>query len=364
MNRVEKHFLAKLGDAWKDATPGLCVQAYARGRKILDLEIGKTYPVYDWASLTKIAFTVSRLMVLHEEGRFRVNDPVAKWVSWYPREHRARLRDLLSHSAGLTWWYPFYKDVVKKTKPRQSPEEAWKIFEQILKKRVLKDLKGKRFSSKTKSVYSDLDFFLLGLSLEAISGETMYDNWHEHRELLGLAKTDFHRDNKPPRMHPRAKCAPTEVDEVWRHKTLQGEVHDQNTWSIKGVAPHAGLFGPIDDLSSFGLSLRKAMFGEAGAFVGETTARLFTRRAIARRQGDWSLGFTLPTKGATSCGPLFSLDSVGHLGFTGTSLWFDPKRDLLVTILSNRVYPTVENKKFVSLRAPMHTWIAEESRVR
>jgi CubicO group peptidase (beta-lactamase class C family) len=359
MNRVERHFLSKLGDAWVGTTPGICVQAHHQGKKILDLKIGKTYPIYDWASLTKIAFTVSRLMVLHDERKFRVNDPVAEWVSWYPRAHKARLRDLLSHSAGLTWWYPFYKDVVRKTKPGISPEEAWRVFEKILKSRVLKDLKGEKFSLKTKSVYSDLDFFLLGLSLEKISGASLYENWLEHRDLLGLKNTDFHRGNKTPKMHPKMKCAPTEIDRVWRDKTLQGEVHDQNTWSIKGVAPHAGLFGPIDDLSVFGLSLRRAMLGQSRSFVSEKTACLFTRRAVPRSRGDWALGFTLPTKGATSCGPLFSPKSVGHLGFTGTSLWFDPQRDLLVTILSNRVYPNVENKAFASLRAPMHTWIAE-----
>src|SRR5690606_36055735 len=115
----------------------------------------------------------------------------------------------------------------------------------------------------------------------------------------------------------------------------------------------------IDDLSRWGLLLRASIRGERKGFVSEKTARLFTKRAIPGSRGDWALGFMMPSKGTASCGPLFSADSVGHTGFTGTSLWYDPRKDLLVTILSNRVHLTVENTEIRNLRPLIHTWIVE-----
>jgi CubicO group peptidase (beta-lactamase class C family) len=182
--------------------------------------------------------------------------------------------------------------------------------------------------------------------------------WSEIRDRLGFDDVDFHRGNRP--LFPRKLYAPTEKDE-WRKKTLQGEAHDENTWSLGGVAPHAGLFGPIEELSRWGLLLRRAMRGEkSNAFPSPQTVAKFTKRAIPKARGDWALGFMMPTKGSASCGPLFSPKSVGHTGFTGTSLWYDPTQDLLVTILSNRVHPTRENREFLQLRPKIHTWIAEE----
>ncbi len=358
MSRLESRFLEKLGDTWETATPGFCVQAFHRGKKIVDIEVGETYRYYDLASLTKIVFSATALMMKADEKIFRVSDPVSRWVPWFPEGTPHRLRDLLSHTAGLTWWYPFYKAVAKKTNARTSPEEAWEVFQSILKRKVLADVKKSNLKEE-KAVYSDLDLFMLGIAMESISGTTLYTVWSEARDRMDLRDTDFHRDNEPKRAV--AKYAPTEKDSSWRKKVLQGQVHDENTYALKGVAPHAGLFGTLDDLSQFGLLLRKSMRGEkTKRFASPETVRLFTKRAIPRTRGDWALGFMMPTKGGSSCGPMFSLDSVGHTGFTGTSLWYDPRRDLLVTLVSNRVYPTRENKEFQTLRPLVHTWIAEE----
>jgi serine-type D-Ala-D-Ala carboxypeptidase len=361
MSQLEARFLEKLGDSWEEATPGFCVQAYLRGKKIVDIEVGETYPMYDWASLTKIVFTTSAFMFFHDQQIFRLGDSVSRWVPWFPEDHRATIKHLLTHSAGLTWWHPFYKTLVKRTDEGSTPEEAWNVFQELLRRKVLADLrKASLVGSRevTKSVYSDLDYFMLGSALETISGKPLYEVWTAVRERMSLKQTDFHRGNKPKAA--RKNFAPTEVDS-WRGKTLQGEAHDENTWALKGVAPHAGLFGPIEDLSRFGLLLREAMKGKSiRGFAGPETVQRFTRRSIPRSKGDWALGFMMPTKGSASCGPLFSPRSAGHTGFTGTSLWYDPDRDLLVTILSNRVHPTRDNKRFVSLRPQIHTWIAEE----
>lgn len=361
MSRLEVRFLNNLGDSWQDATPGFSVQAYHKRKKIVDIEVGETYSYYDWASLTKIIFTTTALMFLHDEKKFRVNDSVCKWIEWFPEENPARLRELLTHTAGMTWWYPFYKSLSETPDKKASPEEMWLKMRGLVRKQVLADLKKtKKHPSDPrkitgKAVYSDIDFFLLGMALENIFGGTLYEAWEMVGDRLNLMDTDFHRGNRPK--HNRKLYAPTEKC-TWRGKTLQGEAHDDNTWALKGVASHAGLFGPIEDLSRWGLLLRDAMRGEnSKRFPSAKTVQAFTKRAIPREKGDWTLGFMMPTRGSASCGPEFSLQSVGHTGFTGTSLWYDPKKDLLVTLLSNRVHPTRENRNFVSLRPQIHTEI-------
>jgi CubicO group peptidase (beta-lactamase class C family) len=355
----ERKFLEKLGDSWEGATPGFVAQAYSKGRKILDVEVGKTYERYDLASMTKILFTVTALMALYDEKRFRLSDPVHRWVSWFPEDHPARIRDLLTHSAGLTWWYPFFKTLAPKTVNVKSPEEAWDIFQGILKRKILSDLdKNPVQWPIEKSIYSDLDFFVLGSALESITGSTLYTAWANLQDRLELTGVDFNRNNKPK--YARSTYAPTEKD-AWRGKTLQGEVHDENTWALRGVAPHAGLFGGISDVTGYGLMLRSAMRGSGSSiFPSASTVAKFTKRALPRARGDWALGFVMPSKGSSTAGPHFSLKSVGHTGFTGTSLWYDPKKDLLVTILSNRVHPTRDNTAFQKLRPQIHSWISEE----
>jgi CubicO group peptidase (beta-lactamase class C family) len=377
VNRAEKAFLKELGDRWQSATPGFCVQAFSKGKKCLDLQLGQTYPFYDFASLTKVVFTTTALMMLFDEKRFKLTDPVQKWVSWFPEKSvapssQAKVKNLLTHSAGLNWWYPFYKKLAPLTTPGSdfvggrrasraglSPEEAWSKFEKVLRARIGLDLKKQSPSAElknTKAVYSDLDFFLLGSSLQEMTGVSLYENWQWVRERLDLPDTDFHRENRPA--HARRLYAPTEICS-FRKKTLQGEVHDENTWALRGVAPHAGLFGTISDLSHWALQLRKAKIKQTnGAFASHETVELFSRRAVARTRGDWALGFMLPTLGSASCGPLFSKSSFGHTGFTGTSVWLDPEKDLLIVLLSNRVHPTRENREFVQLRPLIHTLIA------
>jgi len=242
-----------------------------------------------------------------------------------------------------------------------TPESSWAVFQKILHRQVLRDLSQQTTTEiqSPKTVYSDLDLFLIGIAMESIAGRSLYELWEMVNNRMELARTDFNRGNQP--RYRRTLYAPTEDDTTFRHKLIQGEVHDQNTWALGGVAPHAGLFGTMDDLSSYGLLLRGAMQGKKSKRFASTDAvRLFTKRAIPRRQGDWALDFMMPSKSGASCGDLFSQSSVGHLGFTGTSLWYDPEKDLLVTILSNRIHPSVENIEIRKLRPKIHTWIAEE----
>jgi CubicO group peptidase (beta-lactamase class C family) len=350
VSRLEAALTEKISEYIPLATPGICIQAYLGGRKKLDLRIGRTYDYYDWASLTKIVFSTTQVMLQVDSGKLKLQMPISNRIPWFassaPLKYQ-RIRDLLTHSAGLTWWKPFYQDLDLNA----SRAERWQELLRLIEKTQASESGSAEF--KRQSVYSDLDILILGEIFR--DGQDFYNIWKAQVQGMGLEKTHFHKDNKP--VFKRSLYAPTEQC-GFRGRVIQGEVHDENTWGLGGVAPHAGLFGPLDDLSQWGLMLRKSMRGtRVRGFAKPETVRKFAKRAVPRAVGDWGLGFMMPTRGSASCGKYFSSQSVGHTGFTGTSLWYDPKHDLLVTILSNRVHPTRENTEFVRLRPMLHEWI-------
>ena len=360
----ETRLRAAIGDAWQGATPGLRLRVYSGGRRRADLAIGKTYPVYDWASLTKIVFSVTAAMLGVESKKLKLGAPVREWLGCFAEApaRDAKISQLLSHSAGLTWWEPFYERLDLRA-PRA---DRWSQMAKLLAAAVIRSTPP----DPIKAVYSDLDFFSLGFVNEAAFVRPLLEIWDDVRERLNFDSANFNVDNVPAR--ERSAYAPTErggfratLDPKLAPKwgeggALQGEVHDENTWALGGVAPHAGLFGGMDDLARYGLALRRAWRGDAvRGFAKPATVERFAKRAIPRSTGDWALGFMMPSRQGSSAGRRFSARSIGHSGFTGTSLWLDPARDLLVLILSNRVHPTRENKKFVELRGQLHNWCVE-----
>lgn len=343
--RISRRILSEAQDNLSTITPGLRVCAYHRGRKKIDLALGKTYKYYDLASLTKIIFTTSLYMQMVSEKKIKLNSTVSQlWPSW--RHKTTKLVDLLSHHGGLPWWLPMYKAL----KGPMEPEKRWHQVE----KKLLK-IKPQRPEN---SVYSDVDMWVLGAAVCHYNDKPLHDLWLELSENWQTPGLHFNPKNKPK--YARKKYAPTEKC-PWRKKTLRGEVHDDNTWSMGGVAPHAGLFGSLEDVAWWGLQLRKGFLEPEGSLIGShKTIHQCVSRKIPRAKGDWAAGFMLPTKGSASCGRYFSLRSFGHTGFTGTSLWFDPSHDLLVILLSNRVHPTRDNPRFAPLRPKIHNIIFEE----
>ena len=342
----EARLRAAIGTSWAGTTPGLRLRVHSGGRLRADVALGQTYPIYDWASLTKVVFSTTAAMMAVESGRLRLSEPVSGRLPFFDGTGAAKatVASLLSHTAGLTWWEPFYQSL----DPALSRSGRWSQMRSLLGAAVARSAPP----IPMKAVYSDLDFLSLGFVLEDALGASLLDIWRSVQDRLGLAEVDFHVDNRPT--HRRADCAPTEDG------TPQGVVHDENARALGGVAPHAGLFGGMDDLSRYGLALRAALLGKkvTGFPRSETVVR-FARRAVPRSVGDWALGFMMPSKVGSSAGSKFSPRSVGHTGFTGTSLWLDPRRDLLVTILSNRIHPTRANNSFVQLRGRLHTWCVE-----
>jgi CubicO group peptidase (beta-lactamase class C family) len=340
----EKSLERKMSQGLRGVTPGVSLQAFHRGVKKIDIRAGKTYRYYDWASLTKIIFSTSAFMKLVSLKKASLNSQVKEFLTWYPVQKP--MKSFLSHTAGLTWWKPYYRELDLEL----SREARWFQLSTLIEKDPIQKV--------SKATYSDLDLFFTGFVNEVLYDKGLYDIWLELQENYNLSRTDFHRDNQPH--HSRDQYAPTEKC-IWRKKIMRGEVHDENTWALGGVAPHSGLFGPHEDLSKWGLMLRKAYRGERSDFVAKTAVvREFTSRAVPQAMGDWAHGFMMPSPGRASCGRYFSPTSFGHTGFTGTSLWYDPKKDLLITILSNRVHPTRDNQQFIKFRPQLHEWVCEE----
>ena len=341
MNVIEKKLQEEFKNSEHQEFPGCQIQAFHKGKKQVDFHWGKTYAYYDLASLTKIIFTTLWYMDQVQKRKMSVDSKVSFYLPWYPHS-QYKVKDLLSHSAGNNWWEPFYKQISLHLDREQRYQQLEKLCQQAPIKKY------------AKAIYSDIDFFLLGSVMKRLSLKPILQNWKNLFEEF-YPKTSLHFNPNGQRRLNQNLYAPTEKCH-WRKKTLQGEVHDENAWSLGGVAPHAGLFGSIDDLSAYGRLLREALLGKSKK-IDEKVLKKFIKRSVPKAKGDWGLGFMLPSQENSSAGNLFSKTSFGHTGFTGTSFWFDPKRDLYVCILSNRVHPTRENRDFVSLRPKIHDWI-------
>jgi CubicO group peptidase (beta-lactamase class C family) len=326
------------------ATPGLQIQVFLTGKKVCDLSLGKTYPYYDLASLTKLIFTTQAMMRAFDEGLWNLESKVSDFVPWF-KHPEVRIADCLTHSSGLPWWFPFYKNMDLNSPREKRWEESGKLISEM------------HLQPSEVSVYSDVGFILLGHVLEALYKRDLFSLWQNIQNFSYPRLTlNFHPDNKP--LFSPDYYAPTERC-PWRGKIIQGEVHDDNAWALGGVSPHAGLFGSIDDVSWYGLLLRSQVTGFSKNSMRLKTAKLFSTRARGLGKGDWALGFMMPTQNFSSSGKYFSPASIGHTGFTGTSLWYDPAQDLLVVILSNRVFFGRELKHFQELRPQIHNWVIE-----
>lgn len=348
-SRLEKELEKKIEQQISAASPGVQIQVHQSGSKVIDISVGKTYAYYDFASLTKILFAVEAMKKAFQEGKWNFKSKVSEFCPWFPSE-TALVKDLLSHSAGLIWWYPFFEKLdLKSSRLNRWVEVA----------RIIRELK---LEVKEQSVYSDPSFIVLGHVLESIYSLPLVEIWDQLKsEFYPGTTLQFHLDNKTKQKSelfaPTERCA-------WRKKIIQGEVHDDNAWAMGGVSTHAGLFGSIDDLGWFALLIRSQLKGYSKTSIKAKVAQTFAARARPAGGGDWALGYMMPTQGSSSAGKYFSNQSIGHLGFTGTSFWYDPVQDVSVSILSNRVFLGRENKNFALLRPEIHNWIIEGLRKR
>lgn len=303
--------------------------------------------IFDLASLTKPFATTLAVMRLVDKGVISLDQPISEILpSPVPDEKKGiTVRLLLCHSSGLTDWKPYYIDLME-----YEPYER----KSILRERIMTEPLAYPCGKDTK--YSDPGFILLEWIIELASGMKMADY---------LDKFIYHplRFGRTFLINKKASFSPDEIAATeacpWRKRVIQGEVHDENAYAIGGYSGHAGLFGCAEELFILLSMLRGHYYAERNDFfTPETVRNFFTRQDIVK-ESTWALGWDTPSKQGSSAGKYFKERSVGHLGFTGTSVWMDLEQDIMVIFLSNRVHPTRENTKIRFFRPMIHDLIME-----
>src|SRR5713101_4315405 len=314
----------------------------AFGKLSYDAKAAATLPntMYDIASLTKVVATTTLVAKL-AEGDFpvrldldtKIERYLPEWASGPNAEWRQRVtvRHLLTHTSGL----PAFKEYWRTSKSKQ--DTLGKIFAEPLE-----------YEPGTKEVYSDLGIILMAEVVERLTGRTLDDLAKSFIfSPLGMKDTMY---RPPKKLWPQ--IAPTEFDKNLRHRLVQGEVHDENAFAIGGVSGHAGVFSTAPDLAAFcQMLLNGGVYAHQRILRRATIAQFTTPQQLSN--GTRTLGWAVPTEGGSS-GHYFSAHSFGHTGFTGTSIWIDPDRQLFVVLLTNRVHPTRENQKIAQVRPAFH----------
>lgn len=287
--------------------------------------------LWDMASLTKVVGMTTAMMQLSEAGKVDLDAPVQRYVKEFqgPNKERVTVRHLLTHSSGLPAWRPLYKETT-------TPDGARALAVAT----ALDTLPGIRM------VYSDLGAIILGQLVERVSGERLDDYLARH--VFGPLAMTSTRYRPGPDMLSR--IAPTEFD-PWRQRWIRGEVHDENAFSLGGVSGHAGLFSTGHDVARLCRMYLNGGTLDGVRIVSAETIRRFTTvqdSTLSNR----ALGWETPN-GVNSAGHLLTRPAFGHTGFTGTSIWVDPSRDLFVILLTNRVNPTRQNGRIGAVRTTL-----------
>ncbi len=345
------------------AFPGCAFGMFAGGQVVLNDALGHfTFEqgarpvtpgtIFDIASVTKVVATTSAAMLLHQRGRLnldtRLGDLLPGFVVGRASSRNARqvtLRHLLAHSSGL----PGYAEIFRTA---STPAALFRACLQL----PLQAAPGERVE------YSDIGFILLGKALEVLTREYLA-TW-VRREILSplqLSNTQF-----CPAPELRSAIPPTEIDERFRHRRIQGEVQDEHAWLLHGAAGHAGLFSNVEDLLRFSaaiLAAAKPDVNAAPALFTPETIQLFAERQPPP-ESSRALGWDTPSANSSS-GSQFSTHTIGHLGFSGCSLWIDLEHQLAVVLLTNRTWPDRRDQQIREVRpafhdALLHAWFSPD----
>lgn len=367
------------------AAPGAQVLVARKGKIIYQKGFGyhtynKKKPVrnsdiYDLASITKVAATTVALMKLYDEGRFSPNQTLDAYIPEIANTNKANLitGDILAHRARLRPWIPFYKrtqiDVGKKRRGRRQKKSLDKTIYHTIKSSdysisvtsslfmkntyvdtIWKWIYESDLREREGYRYSDLGFYLFNKVISNITkkSEAEYVKKEIYKKLRLPTMT-----YKPLGCFDKGCIVPTEKDNYFRKKTIQGNVHDMGAAMLGGVSGHAGLFSNSRDLAVlFQMLLNGGTYG-GERILSKEVIQLFTQRVPNEtRRG---LGFDLKELDPTNArrkknmSPLASDSVFGHLGFTGTCVWADPENDLIYVFLSNRTYPSMHNSKLNKL---------------
>ena len=297
-----------------------------------------TATVFDLASVSKAVATTTMAMILYQRGLIDLDAPVVSIVPEFAgSDARTRRRDR-AHAAGA---------LLRIAGVRKALSEDDRTRDELLAAAFTTPLTA---DPGARAEYSDIGFIILAIALERVADESL-DRFCQ-REIfgpLGMVHTAYN----PPAAW-RASIPPTADDRTFRKRIIQGEVQDENASVLGGVAGHAGLFATAEDLATFAHVLLQG----GAPLVRPETLALFTRRETAPAGTSRALGWDTPSSPSQS-GKYFSARSFGHLGYTGTSLWIDPERQLSITLLTNRTWPDCNNKAIKDVRPAFHDAVVE-----
>lgn len=305
--------------------------------------------MYDLASVTKVIATTSAIMKLYDQHKFNLSDKVSFYIPEFGVNGKEDITilNLLLHNSGLTAFVPYYKTYNSSTEVLDAIYGAELVY-----------------PTGTNFIYSDLNAVVLGKLVEKISGMNLNDFCKENIFI----PLDMHNTTFVPDENIKSNTAPTEYDTYWRNRLLQGEVHDETTSILGGVSGNAGLFSNATDLYKF----MRVMLSNGKYYnpysrglkeermFDEITVDLFTKKNTdVIYENSRALGWdTKPLESSTKyripCGEMISENCFGHTGYTGTSVWCDKDRKIIVIILTNRVYPTRNNYMIRDIRPDIH----------
>ncbi|MCB0317224.1 MAG: serine hydrolase [Bdellovibrionales bacterium] len=339
--------------------PGACLLVGQNGKVIYNKAFGflsneanssrtkvTTGTVYDLAGITGSLVTTTLIMLLVEKGRLKLEDKVSRYLQSFSVHGKSpiTIKHLLNQTSGLVAWHPFYEEILKADTGARKGIIANRVSKEFvinsINRMVLKQKPGK------KEEYSDLNFMILGFIIEILTGMSIERAAQKMIfNPLGMRDTGFidlsmlkRRGVLPIQdiIAPTEKCS-------WRNKVIHGEVHDDNTWAMGGIAGHSGLFSNASDIHKILSELLRAYAGNS-TFLRAATVRRFFEKS-SNGETCWSLGWENPSEWNAMNQAAFSDCVVGRSGFTGCSVWLEPTRGLDFILLSNRVNPTRANKK-------------------
>jgi len=353
----------------QEAFPGCQIVAAVDGKIFFQKSYGthsydnrlvKDDDLYDLASITKIASSTLALMYLQTQGKFSLDKTLADYIPDLTENTyvaKLTLREILAHQAGFKAWIPFYKHTLIDGKPNptlyrmsDSVNKYNQVAERLFIKKeyydsMLNEISHRQLGTK-KYLYSDLGYYFIKEIIERQSGKKLeYLLAEDIYSKMGLSNILY----KPLRSVDRMRIVPTEIDNVFRQQLIHGYVHDPGAAMIGGVGGHAGLFSNATDLAAImQLFLNKGAY-DGVQLIDEKVVEEYTHVQFqGNRRG---AGFDKPVlkTGGGACHESASMLSFGHSGFTGTLAWADPKNKLVYVFLSNRVYPSAENKKLITM---------------
>ena len=301
--------------------------------------------IFDLASLTKPLATSLAVMRLVQQNQIHLEQPLAELLPEFKGSDKAavRLKHLLYHNSGLPDYRPYYKAL-----SGVAQDSRRSVLRKHLVREALVNPIGKTV------LYSDLGFMIIAWIVEHLSGRRL-DHFVVDKIYRPLGLNDLFfvaRDMKGK----RGPFAATE-NCSWRRKVLEGQVHDENAYAVGGIEGHAGLFGTAGDIHRL---LVELLFSYDGRIRSGLFHQGLLQQFFERLPGtDKALGFDMPSLTGSSCGRRFSQNSVGHLGFTGTSFWMDLEQSVIVILLTNRVHPTRDNEGIKEFRPKLHDTVME-----